>query len=124
RVYVLGSRGGRVHEEGRPSIIDEDEREWICEQAKGEFDHLFIATSDPFLLAHGIHHLEAWSDAVCDGGWGRAAAWLTEKIRRAEDFDHWASFGRSFRRLSRLLREVGSGKGHPPPASILVLSGA
>ena len=25
---------------------------------------------------------------------------LAEKLRRAEDFDHWASFGRSFRRLS------------------------
>ena len=53
----------------------------------------------------------------------RAAARLTEKLRRAEDFDHWASFGRSFRRLSGLLREVGSSKEHTPPASIVVLSG-
>ena len=114
RVIVMDSRGGRVLEEGRRSIFDEEEREWVWEQAEGDFDHLLIATSDPFLLSHGIHHLEAWSEAVCDGAWGGAAARLTEKLRRAEDFDHWASFGRSFRRLSGLLREVGSSKrAHP-----------
>ena len=123
RVIVMDSRGGRVLEEGRRSIFDEEEREWVWEQAEGDFDHLLIATSDPFLLSHGIHHLEAWSEAVCDGAWGGAAARLTEKLRRAEDFDHWASFGRSFRRLSGLLREVGSSKGHTPPASIVVLAG-
>ena len=113
RVIVMDSRGGRVLEEGRRSILDEEEREWVGEQAEGNFDHLLIATSDPFLLSHGIHHLEAWSEAVCDGAWGGVAARLTEKLRRAEDFDHWASFGRSFRRLSGLLREVGSSK-EPP----------
>ena len=123
RVIVMDSRGGRVLEEGRRSIFDEEEREWVWEQAEGDFDHLLIATSDPFLLSHGLHHLEAWSEAVCDGAWGGAAARLTEKLRRAEDFDHWASFGRSFRRLSGLLREVGSSKRHTPPASIVVLAG-
>ena len=76
RVIVMDSRGGRVLEEGRRSIFDEEEREWVWEQAEGEFDHLLIATSDPFLLSHGLHHLEAWSEAVCDGAWGRAAARL------------------------------------------------
>ena len=33
------------------------------------------------------------------------------------------SFGRSFRRLSRLLRDVGSSKRHTPPGSIVVLAG-
>ena len=123
RVIVMDSRGGRVLEEGRRSIFDDEECEWVWEQAEGDFDHLLIATSDPFLLSHGIHHLEAWSEAVCDGAWGGPAARLTEKLRRAEDFDHWASFGRSFRRLSGLLREVGSSKERTPPASIVVLSG-
>ena len=100
RVIVMDSRGGRVLEEGRRSIFDEEEREWVWGQAEGEFDHLLIATSDPFLLSHGLHHLEAWSEAVCDGAWGDTAARLTEKLRRAEDFDHWASFGRSFGGLS------------------------
>ena len=57
------------------------------------------------------------------GPWGRIAAWICEKLRRAEDFDHWASFGRSFRRLFRLIREVGSPSGDRPPASIVMLSG-
>jgi hypothetical protein len=39
------------------------------------------------------------------------------------DFDHWASFGMSFERLSKLLEEVGSGQRGDPPASIVVLSG-
>jgi hypothetical protein len=123
RVIVMDSRGGRVLEEGRRSIFDDEERAWVWEQASGEFDHLLIATSDPFLLSHGLHHLEAWSEAVCDGAWGGVAARLCERLRRAEDFDHWASFGRSFRRLSALLRQVGSSSAHEPPASIVVLSG-
>lgn len=121
RVIVMDSRGGRVLREGERSILDSDEREWVQEQAHGDFDHLLIATSDPFLLAPALHHLEAWSEAVCDGAWGGAAARLAEKLRRAVDFDHWAAFGRSFRTLSRLLRLVGSSR--RPPASIVVLSG-
>jgi hypothetical protein len=123
RVIVMDSRGGRVLEEGRRSIFDRSERDWVWEQAEGDFDHLLIATSDPFLLSHGLHHVEAWSEAVCDGAWGAAAAWLGEKLRRAEDFDHWPSFGRSFGRLSGLLRDVGSSKRRTPPASIIVLAG-
>jgi len=60
RVIVMDSRGGRVLEEGRRSILDDEEREWVGGQADGNFDHLLIATSDPFLLSHGIHYLEAW----------------------------------------------------------------
>jgi hypothetical protein len=123
RLIVMDSRGGRVLEEGRRSIFDHEERSWVQAQSDGEFEHLLIATSDPVLLSHGLHHLEAWSEAVCDGAWGRFAARLMERLRRAEDFDHWASFGQSFRRLSRRLREVASSNGRTPPASIVLLSG-
>jgi hypothetical protein len=123
RVIVMDSRGGRVLEEGRRSIFDEEEREWVWDQAEGDFDHLLIATSVPFLLSHGLHHLEAWSESVCDGNWGRLAAKLMEKLRRAMDFDHWAAFGDSFRALAKLLRDVGSGKEGTAPATIVVLSG-
>ena len=50
RVIVMDSRGGRVLEEGRRSIFDDEERTWVWGQAEGEFDHLLIATSDPVLL--------------------------------------------------------------------------
>jgi len=46
-----------------------------------------------------------------------------EKLRRALDFDHWAAFGISFRRLTGLLREVGAGEKGAAPATIVVLSG-
>ena len=123
RLIVMDSRSGRVLEEDRRSIFDDDERDWIVDHAGGEFDHLLIGTSVPFLLAQGAHHLEAWNEAVTDGVWGRLAARLGEKMRRALDFDHWAAFGMSFRRLAALLEEVGSGKRGPAPASIVVLSG-
>jgi PhoD-like phosphatase len=123
RVLVMDSRGGRVLEEGRRSIFDEEEREWLWGQAEGDFDHLLIATSVPFLLSHGLHYLESWSEGVCDGNWGKPPAKLMEKLRRAMDFDHWASFGTSFRRLARLLGEVGAGKKGTAPATIVILAG-
>ena len=46
-----------------------------------------------------------------------------ERLRRAVDFDHWGAFGISFRRLTRLLRQVGAGEKGSAPATIVVLSG-
>jgi hypothetical protein len=123
RLIVVDSRTGRVLDEGRRSILDDEEWAWVEEKARGEFDHLLIATSDPYLLAPGLHHLEAWNESVCNGAWGEAAAKLGERMRRTLDLDHWAAFQRSFRRLARLLEEVGSGKHGTPPASICILSG-
>jgi hypothetical protein len=123
RVIFVDSRAGRVLEEGERSMVDEDEWAWVTEHTRGDFDHLVVSTTVPYLLSPGFHHLEAWSERVCDGAWGRSAAWLGEKARRAADFDHWASFGRSFQLLRELLEEVGSGKRGEPPASIVILSG-
>jgi PhoD-like phosphatase len=123
RAIFVDSRAGRVLEEGRRSIVDDDEWDWIVEHVGGDFDHLLIATTVPFLLSPGFHHLQAWSERVCDGGWGAVPARAVEKLRRAVDFDHWASFDDSFQALRSLLEEVGSGKHGKPPASIVVLSG-
>jgi hypothetical protein len=123
RVIFMDSRAGRVLEKGERSIVDEDEWDWIAEHASGDFDHLLIATTVPWLLSPGFHHLEAWNERVCDGAWGRLAARGGEKLRRALDFDHWASFGKSFHGLRDLLEEVGSGKRGRAPASIVVFSG-
>ena len=35
-----------------------------------------IASTLPVFLPHGIHHLEAWNEALCDGRWGKAVARL------------------------------------------------
>jgi hypothetical protein len=123
RAIFMDSRAGRVLEDGRRSIVDEEEWDWIVEHASGDFDHLLIATTVPLLLSPGFHFLEAWSERVCDGAWGSIAARGGEKLRRALDFDHWASFDKSFQRLCRLLEEVGSGKRGKAPASIAILSG-
>jgi hypothetical protein len=123
RAIFMDSRAGRVLEEGRRSIFDDDEWDWIVEHVRGDFDHLLIATTVPFLLSPGFHFLEAWSERVCDGAWGGMPARAAEKLRRALDFDHWASFELSFQRLRGLLEDVGSGKHGKAPASIVVLSG-
>ncbi|ABG03128.1 conserved hypothetical protein [Rubrobacter xylanophilus DSM 9941] len=122
RLVVADSRAGRVLSEGRRAMLDEAEWAWIEEQVlSGGFDHLLFATSLPFVLSPGLHHLEAASEAVCGGAWGRAAARAGEAVRQALDLEHWSAFGRSFAALSGLLRRAASGEG--APASIAVLSG-
>ncbi|MGH3146049.1 MAG: alkaline phosphatase D family protein, partial [Rubrobacter sp.] len=71
------------------------------------------------------HHIEAWSEVVCAGAWGRLAARLGEEVRQFVDLEHWAAFHDSFNGLARLLRSVASGErsNDGPPASIAVLSG-
>jgi hypothetical protein len=123
RIVVVDSRAGRVLEEGRRSMVDEDEWRWIAEHATGGFDHLLIATSLPFLLGRGMHYVEAWSEAVAGGAWGRLAARLAERARRGVDLEHWAAFQRSFEALGELQRAVGAGERGEAPASIVTLSG-
>ncbi len=88
-------------EEGRRSILDEGEWDWLERHLEGDYDHILIATSDPFLLAPGLHHMERWGEALCTGSWGGRAAEWGEQLRRTLDFDHWAAFGESFERLAR-----------------------
>jgi hypothetical protein len=123
RVIFIDSRAGRVLEPGARQIVDDDEWDWVLEHARGDFDHVIFGTTVPLLLSPGFHHLEAWSERVCDGAWGGLAARLAEKMRRAVDFDHWASFGRSFQRMRKLLEELSRGRRGRAPASIMVLSG-
>ncbi len=123
RLVVMDSRIGRVLTEGQRSIVDDEEAAWLDRVVRGGVDHLLLATSDPLLLAHGMHFLEAWSEAVGDGAWGPAAARLAERLRRALDLDHWAAFIRSFDLLCDLMREVAAGERGEPPATVVVLSG-
>ncbi len=75
-------------------------------------------------MPQGIHHLEAWNEAVCAGRWGRVAAGLAERLRRAVDLEHWSAFNTSFERLCDWLRRVSEGTDtRRPPATILLLGG-
>jgi len=123
RALFVDSRAARVLSEERRSMFDDEVWEWIVDHASGEYDHLLIATTVPYLLSPGFDRLEAWNERVCDGAWGGLAARAGERLRRAVDFDHWAAFQLSFGRLRELLEEVGSGRGGKPPASIVILSG-
>jgi hypothetical protein len=123
RLVVIDSRAGRVLEEGRRSMLDEEEWAWVEEHVSGEFDHLLVATSLPWLLGHGMHYTEAWSEAVAGGGWGARLAPLGERVRRTADLEHWPAFHESFARLGELLRQVAAGERGRAPASIVVLCG-
>jgi PhoD-like phosphatase len=123
RLVVIDSRAGRVLTEGERSMVDEHEWDWIVEHAAGGFDHLLIGSSLPFLLSPGMHHLEAWNEAVCAGAWGERAARVGEKLRQGLDLEHWAAFDESFRRLAELIRSVGAGERGGAPASIVNLGG-
>ena len=102
RLLVLDSRAARVLTDGRREMIDEEEWDWIVEHSLGDFDHLVIASTLPVFAPKGIHHLEAWNEAVCAGKWGAVAARLGERLRRAVDLEHWSAFNRSFERALRL----------------------
>jgi hypothetical protein len=123
RLVVIDSRAGRVLDEGRRSMLDNEEWRWVEERFAGDFDHLLVATSLPWLLAPGMHYAEAWSEAVAGGAWGAALAPLGERVRQAADLEHWAAFQESFARFTELLRAVGAGERGAAPASVVVLSG-
>ncbi len=123
RLVVMDSRAGRILDNGRRCMVDDDEWRYIEDCATGDFDHLLLASTLPILLAPGMHHMEAWNEAVCAGAWGGAAAKLGEKLRQGLDLEHWAAFGESFERMAGLLREVGAGDRGRAPASIVALSG-
>ena len=123
RLVVVDSRCARVLDDGRREMVDGAQWRLVDRQLAGDVDHLLVATSLPFLLAPGAHHLEAWSDAVCAGAWGAAMARVGERLRRAIDLEHWPAFRASFDRLAAALAEVGAGRRGTPPSSILLLSG-
>jgi hypothetical protein len=124
RLIMVDSRAGRVLDPPEQrSMLDPHEWRWLEEHAAGEFDHLLIGTSLPLLLAPGLHYLESWNEAVCNGAWGKPAALAGERVRQALDLEHWAAFGSSLERMMALLRDVGTGANGTAPASIVALSG-
>jgi PhoD-like phosphatase len=123
RAIFVDSRAGRTFEGERRQMVDDGEWDWIVEQVQGDFDHLLIATTVPWLLSPSFQALEAWNEKLCAGAWGQPAARLSEHLRREVDFDHWGSFGESFEQLRDLLGEVARGERGARPASVVVLSG-
>ena len=123
RLVVVDSRAARVLDNHERSILDEAEMGWLDEQMQGGFEHLFIGTSLPFLLSSGLHHLEAFSEALVAGGWGDRAARKGEKLRQAVDLEHWAAFQEGFQKVATMAMEVADGKRGPAPTTVTFLSG-
>jgi PhoD-like phosphatase len=123
RLVVIDSRAGRVLEGSKRLMLDAHDWSYIEEHARGDCDHLLLATSVPFLLAPGLHYLEQWNERVCAGAWGGLAAPVGERIRQGLDLEHWAAFERSFAALAELERSVAEGERGERPASLITLSG-
>ncbi len=120
-LVVLDCRNGRDLEQGARRMIEADEWAWITEQCHRDADHLLIATSLPVYVPGGLHGLQQWNEALCEGAWGRPIAWLSERLRRALDLEDWPAFNTSFHEFNDLVVEVATGE--HPPATITVLSG-
>jgi PhoD-like phosphatase len=127
RLLVIDSRCGRVLAEGNRSMVSEAEFAWIEEHLAGDYDHLLIGTSLPWLLPRAVHDIESWNERLADGARGPVMAAVAEKFRRVADLEHWAAFRKSFDRLAELLASVGRGQragaGGQAPATVCVLSG-
>lgn len=124
QLIVIDSRAGREVTRGQRELISASEWDWVCEQASAPASHVVLATSVPLLLAPGLHHVQAWDEALTEGAWGRLGAGLGEGLRRLTVMDHWASFQRSFRGFAALLGDLATGEmGEARPASVVVLSG-
>jgi hypothetical protein len=124
RLVVLDNRAGRQLERGKRAMLPDSEWTWFVKNLAGDYDHLVVGSSLPWLLPHAIHHLEAVSERLAESRWRPVGA-FAERLRRGLDLEHWAAFGRSFDALTTALGQLGSGSGGvcPPPASISVISG-
>ena len=123
RLVVVDSRAARVLDPDNRSILDEGEMAWLDEKMQGGFDHLLVGTSLPFLLAPGLHHGEALSEALAQGAWGKTVARVGETLRQAADMEHWAAFQQGFRDVAAIVLEVAAGERGRAPRTITFLSG-
>ncbi|MGY1636402.1 alkaline phosphatase D family protein [Geodermatophilus sp. SYSU D00742] len=127
RMVMIDSRAGRVLDEHRRRMLDDDEFAWVeaaLDRAVDEgVEHLVLGTSLPWLLPHAIHEVERWSETMNGRHLGGPVGWLSEQLRQAADLEHWAAFGDSFERLGRILVSLARGERGRAPTTALVLSG-
>ncbi|MFI9593088.1 alkaline phosphatase D family protein [Nonomuraea sp. NPDC052265] len=107
RLIMIDTRCARQLTPGDRRMLDPDEWAWLQEQAAAPAERLVIGSSIPFLLPEGVHGVQNWNEALCDGKWGRTAQRLSEQLRQAVDLEHWAAFRRSFEDLGRMLVRLG-----------------
>ena len=123
RLVVIDTRAARVLRDGERAMLDPAEMAWLDEQLQGDCDHLVIGSSLPYLMPVGLHHVEAWDEAVAQGSWGSRWRWVGEKIRQGADLEHWAAFEKSFRQVADMVIAIAEGKRGEAPATVLFLGG-
>lgn len=123
RLVVVDSRAARVLDPENRSMLDPDELAWLDEQMRGGFRHLLVGTSLPFLLTPGLHHLEAWDEALVEGAWGRRGARFGEWLRQVVDLEHWGAFQHGFAEVAEMALSVAYGERGPAPDTVTFLSG-
>jgi phosphodiesterase/alkaline phosphatase D-like protein len=123
RLVVIDSRCGRMLDGDQRSMLSDSEFDWIEERLEGDFDHLLIGTSLPWLMAPALHALETWNEEMSAAERRPATRNFAEKLRVGADLEHWPAFSASFDRLARMLADIGSGRHGAAPATICVLSG-
>jgi len=119
RLLVIDSRAGRILADGRRMIVGDEEFDWIEKNAEGDYDHLLIGSTLPWLMPNVLSHIQAANEQAClrPGRRGK----LAEKLRQGADLEHWPAFRKSFDRLAELVRDAACGA--KAPATIAVLSG-
>ncbi|MCO4239364.1 alkaline phosphatase family protein [Pseudarthrobacter sp. MDT3-28] len=123
RLIVVDSRAARNLVPEARALLDDEEMVWLDGRMRGGFRHVLVATSLPFLLPMGLHHVESWNEAVSEGAWGKRAARVGEKLRQAVDLEHWGAFQKSFQEVAVMTAEVADGKRGPSPETVTFLSG-
>ncbi|MEU4325663.1 alkaline phosphatase D family protein [Nonomuraea dietziae] len=106
RLIIIDTRCARQLTPRDRRMLDAGEWAWLEEQIEGASGRLIIGSSIPFLLPEGVHFVQNWNEALCDGKWGRLVARASEIFRQSFDLEHWGAFRRSFDDLSRLLIKI------------------
>ncbi|NNE12157.1 MAG: alkaline phosphatase family protein [Ilumatobacter sp.] len=121
QIVMVDTRNGRVLTDDTRKMIGDREWSWVVDRCMEPCRHLVIATSLPVFTPGGIHALQQWDEAVCDGAWGPPGRWFGEKVRRAIDTEHWPAFDDSFRNFEQLL--IDRATTSDAPATVAVLGG-
>jgi phosphodiesterase/alkaline phosphatase D-like protein len=123
RLVIVDCRNGRVLDAGGRQMVDDAEWQWIVDACQADVDHLLIGTSLPVFVPGGLHDLQIWNEAICDGAWGRLGRKIGEWMRVKADMEDWPAFVQSFDAIVELLQQLGEGSRSNAPATISVLSG-
>jgi hypothetical protein len=124
RLVMIDSRNARVLQPKHRRMINSDDWTWVVDACRADVDHLLIGTSLPVFVPLGLHDLQVWSEAVCDGAWGAPGRKVGEWLRVKADMEDWSSFVHSFDDFVEMLAAIADpGDEIPSPATISVLSG-